>query len=223
MDKEPVSPMVMEFVEDIEQEAMRLSKETEFSISSEILRQFLPSLSVVLALSITYLWRKPFRKEFAQLFGTFAYIEAKHWNQIKGSRKKKQSLQEFLANDRMTDKEYKEFRMKPMFHPRRERWEKGLSVRHLYYQCSSAQARILDIQQDSEFLINVIQRLVKEEAHKPRVLPYIKGIVEKVIVNKIITHEEGRRQIAKGFSSAQYMEEFSAVLEKILERWEKPE
>ena len=164
----------------------------------------------------------PLKKEFTQLFGSFAYFEAKHWNQSKRSRKKKQSLQEFLANDKVTDKEYKEFRMKPMFHPRWERWKKDQSMRHLYYQCSSAQARILDIQQDSEFLINVIQRLVKDESRKSLVLPNIKGIIEKVIVNKTVSHEAGRRQISKGFSSAEYMEEFSDVLEMILERWEKP-
>jgi hypothetical protein len=201
---------------------MRLSEKRELSISSEILRQFLPSLSVVLALSVTYLWRKPLRKEFAQLFGSFAYFEAEHWNHGKGFRKKKPSLQEFLANDKMTDKEYKEFSMKSMFHPRWERWEKDQSIRHLYNKCSSAQARILDIQQDSEFLINVIQRLVKDESRKSLVTPNIKGIIEKVIINKTISHEAGRRQISKEFSSAEYMEEFSDVLEKILERWENP-
>jgi hypothetical protein len=222
MGKEPVSPMAVEFIKDIEHEAMRLSEKTELSISSEILRQFLPSLSVVLALSATYLWLKPLRKEFAQLFGSFAYFEAKHWNQRKRFRKKKPSLQEFLANDKMTDKEYKEFGIKSMFHPRWGHWEKGQSMRHLYYKCSSAQARILDIQQDSEFLINVIQRLVKDESRKSLVPPNIKGIIEKVIVNKTVSHEAGRRQISKGFSSVEYMEEFSDVLEKILERWEKP-
>jgi hypothetical protein len=121
-----------------------------------------------------------------------------------------------LASESLREVEPEEFFRELEIHPR---WlERGLLSR-LYRACAAAQARVLDVRRDAEFLIALIQRLVVEDIREAPVLPYIRGVAEKVIVRKTISHESGRRQIAKGFSSAQYMEEFSEVLEKVIRRW----
>ena len=73
----------------------------------------------------------------------------------------------------------------------------------------------------SQFLIALIQRVVMEDIREAPILPYIRGIAEKVIVRKTLSHESGQKEMSKGFSTLQYMEEFSEVLEKILVRWEE--
>jgi hypothetical protein len=211
-------PEEMEIIEGIGYEAKNLLKKMDSSIPFELLQQFLPSLSVLVVLATSQPWRSPLGKEFTRLVGSFAVIQAIHWKQSKDRlRNEKRSLQEFLAGEKVTYKELKKFHLESIFHPS---LEKSQSLPQLYYYCTSAQARLLDIQQDTDFLIDIIQRLVKEEIHKTPVLPYIRDTIEKVIVNKSMSHDAGRRQIAKGFSSAQYMEEFSSVLEKVLARWE---
>lgn len=113
--------------------------------------------------------------------------------------------------------EHEDFFPELEIHPR---WlERGL-LSCLYRACASAQARVLDVRRDAEFLIALIQQLVVEDIREAPVLPYIRGVAEKVIVRKTISHESGHREIAKGFSSAQYMDEFSEVLEKVIRRWE---
>jgi hypothetical protein len=65
-----------------------------------------------------------------------------------------------------------------------------------------------------------MRQMVEQELHETPVMPYVRGIAEKVIIGKTITHETGRKQIMQGFAKAQYMEDFSAVLERTLKQWQ---
>ena len=163
------------------------------------------------------MWHSPFIEEFGELFGLIATAEALHWSHRQKGVRSELSLQRFLAGESVTkkdvDKSHFEFRLHP-------RWREVGSISHLYRTCASAQARLLDLRQDTEFLVYLMRRLVHEESREAAVLPYIRDVAENVIVKKITSHETGHREIAKGFSSAQYMDEFSAVLERILNRWE---
>jgi hypothetical protein len=128
------------------------------------------------------------------------------------------SIQKFLAAERLTQKEWREHGHQLQMHPR---WLERGDFSRLYRACASAQARLIDVRRDTEFLIALIQRLVVEDIREAPVLPYIRGVAEEVIVRKTRSHEAGQETIAQGFTSAQYMEEFSEVLEKVLARWER--
>ena len=185
---------------------------------SELTEQFLPSLMAVIALSTNRrLWHPKQGRELPELFASIAAIETLHWKRRRGPSKKRLSIQRFLASEHVREKEWIEFRRKIPIHPR---WIEEGGLSRLYHACASAQARLIDLQQDAEFLIALIKRLVMEDIRKSPVLPYVRGVAEKVIVRKTLSHESGRRIIAKGFSSAQYMEDFSEVLERLLTRWE---
>jgi len=206
------------FIKDFRHLVRRHVEEGHMHAPIEAAEQFIQSLTVVLALSMDFRWWDPqLGPELPKLFADIAAMEALHWVRSRKRSKRSMSIQRFLAAEKVTEKEWGEWRHHLRIHSRL--FERaGLS--RLYRACASAQARLIDVRRDAEFLIALIQRLVVEDIREAPVLPYIRGVAEKVIVKKTVSHESGRKTIAKGFSSAQYMEEFSEVLEKILARWE---
>jgi len=137
--------------------------------------------------------------------------------QLRDQSQKRLSIQSFLASESLKDSEWKD--LKHELHIQ-SHWFEYEDFSHLYRACASAQARLIDVRRDAEFLIEMIQRLVMEDIQKGLVLPYIRGVAEDVIVKKKMSHESGKKAIAEGFRNAQYMEEFSEVLERLLKRWE---
>ena len=87
-----------------------------------------------------------------------------------------------------------------------------------YKALCKAQARLLDLHEDIEFLFYVIQRLLKSDS-KIQFLPYIRKVLEDVIEKKVITHSEGRERCAKGFAEADYMQEFIHTLSVVARKW----
>jgi hypothetical protein len=215
-DREPASPEVIEWMQRLPSIVKRHIEGV--SVSRKLVEQFVPSLTAVVGLSLSgSVWHSPFIKEFGDLFGMIATMEALHWSRHEKSAESDMSLQRFLAGDSLTNDEAEKYHFKFHLHPR---WHEESSISHLYSACASAQARLLDLRQDTEFLVHLMRRLIQEEMREAPVLPYIREVAENVIVKKTVSHEAGHRQIEKEFSSAQYMDEFSAVLEKILSRWE---
>ena len=206
------------FIKELRHYIERHMKERDMSVPIERSDQFVSSLIVVMALSIGPRWWHPKRgPEFPEVIASVANIEAMRWARRRGRSRERLGIQRFLASESLREVEHEEFFRELEIHPR---WlERGLLSR-LYRACAAAQARVLDVRRDAEFLIALIQRLVIEDIREAPVLPYIRDVAEKVIVRKTISHESGHQQIAKGFSSAQYMEEFSEVLEKVIRRWE---
>ena len=127
-------------------------------------------------------------------------------------------MQRFLANDSVTAKEAREY---PLHFPMRSDWHEHNLFPRFYRACSIAQSRLLDLRRDADFLLTLIRELVHEEIKEAPVLPYIRGIAEKVIVRKTVPHDQGLQQVSQGFASAQYMDEFAAVLARILKQWEE--
>jgi hypothetical protein len=212
-----INPEVMELMERLPHIFKRSISEAP--ISHKLADQFIPSLAAVIGLTLSgSRWHSPFIEEFGELFAAIAAVEASRWERREEKTKSDVSLQKFLANESLTKKEAQKLFMEIPIHPR---WIEENLVPRLYRTCASAQARLLDMRQDTEFLLQLIYRLVREEIQDAPVLPYIKDVAENVIIKKAISHETGQRQIAKGFSSAQYMKEFSTVLERILTRWEE--
>lgn len=215
-DTGPVNPEAMELLEQLPHIIKRHIEKAPVPI--KLVEQFVPSLAAVVGLSMSSLmWHSPVIKEFGELFAVIATAEATHWARRQGKMKSEMSMQRFLASDSLGGKDIERFRFEFHLSPQ---WNDEVCVSRLYSACACAQARLLDLRQDTEFLVYLMRRLVHEEVSKAPVLPYIRGVAEKVIVKKTTSHEAGHREIAKGFSSAQYMDEFSAVLERILKRWE---
>ena len=220
VDKEHIGPEAWHFVERLRADVERHVLEKKVGVSLKVIDQFLPSLAVVVALSVNpRWWHSPLEEELPALVGYVAGIEALHWEQRPDRRRKRQSIQGFLASETTTTrKEWEKLRHELRIHPR---WLEYGGFSHLYQACASAQARLIDVRRDAEFLIAVVQRLVMEDIQEGPILPYVRGVAEKVIVRKSLSHESGRRTISHGFSSSQYMEEFCEVLEKVLVRWER--
>ena len=222
-----VNPDIWELIERFRQKTKWYTLDDNMRIPMEYIEQFLPSLTVIMAFSLNIQLSKSNLGEYVQdLFESIAYIEALHWKRRRNKSKERLSIQRFLAAESLSEREWKEFTYKMKVLPRgleHEILPRGLEheiLPRLYSACTSAQARLIDVQRDAEFLITLIQRLVMEDIHNALVLPYIRDVAEKVIVQKTMSHESGKKNIAKGFSSVQYMEEFSEVLEKILRKWE---
>jgi hypothetical protein len=213
-----LGPEAWEFISRLRHEAKRYFEERAPKTSLESVGQFLPSLAAVVSLTVNRRWlHSPLGEELPELLAAIASTEALHWTHRRGRSRKRMGIQKFLAAERLAQKEWRELRDQFPIHPR---WlERGDFLR-LYRACASAQARLIDVRRDTDFLITLIQRLVKEDIREAPVLPYIRGVAENVIVRKTLSHEAGSESIMHGFSSAQYMEEFSEVLEKILARWE---
>lgn len=215
-DTGPINPEAMEMMNRLPHIIKRHIEEVP--VPRQLVEQFIPSLAAVIGLSLSSpMWHSPFIEEFGDLFGLVAAAEALHWSRRQERARSELSLQRFLASESVTRKDVDKFHFEFRLH---RRWREDGSISHLYRACASAQARLLDLRQDTEFLVDLMRRLVREEVREAPVLPYIRGVAEKVIVKKTASHETGHREIAKGFSSAQYMDEFSAVLENILKRWE---
>ncbi|NLX57673.1 MAG: ParA family protein [Phycisphaerae bacterium] len=214
-DTGPVNPEAMKMMNRLPHIITRHIEEAPVPL--KLVRQFVPSLTAVVGLSLTSpIWHSPFVEEFGDLFGLIVSAEALHWTRLPDGMRPETSLQRFLAGDSLTKKDADKLHFKFRLHPR---WHEQGSISHLYGACASAQARLLDLRQDTDFLVHIVRRLIQEEVREAPVLPYIRGVAESVIVKKTTSHEAGHREIAKGFSSAQYMDEFSAVLERILNRW----
>lgn len=213
-----VSPETWKFIQRLRSREQRYIVAEKAGASGDVMEQFLPSLTVVAAFSVNYRWfRSRLDEDILSLLWGIAAVEALHWQRLNERPRKRRGIQQFLAVDSLTEKELRDYGRKLWSHPR---WlEKG-DVGSLYRECASAQARLIDVRRDAEFLIALIHRLVVQDFKESPILPYIQGVAEKVIVRKTLSHGSGRREIAGGFSSVQYMEEFFEVLERILMQWE---
>lgn len=216
-DEVRIDPEVWKFIERFRHNTRRYMMNKNLQIPMESIEQFLPSLTVIMIFSLNIrLWQSPLSEVIPELFESIAFIEALHWKRRRERSKERLNIQRFLATESWQKMDSKELPVMKI-HPRLFEHE---LLPCIYSACASAQARLIDVQRDTEFLITLIQRLVMEEIHHESVLPYIKGVAEEVIVKKTKSHESGKNEITKGFSSVKYMEEFSEVLEKILIKWE---
>ncbi len=195
--------------------------------ANSIQKQFASFAYVVLWESGIVSFRKPFFKEMIDFFATIFFIQHNHLNLY---RKKypKASLQQFLVNAEFSEKDFHRFeeqfmemrehvKMNNFFRKFMYREEKS-GFPSFYKALCKAQARLLDLHEDIEFLFFVIQRLLKSDS-KIQFLPYIRKVLEDVIEKKVITHSEGRKRCAKGFAEADYMQEFIHTLSMVARKW----
>ena len=84
---------------------------------------------------------------------------------------------------------------------------------------TSAQARLIRLQEDSRFLLWLIQTMIEYESKKPNTLPYIRKIAEDVIIYKTISYQDVKEKSSSALSEAQYFVDFDSVMSNIMNRW----
>jgi hypothetical protein len=94
-----------------------------------------------------------------------------------------------------------------------------VSFFEFYTACTSAQARLIDFAADAHFLIQLMQFMAHEELERKALFPFVRGIAEDVIINKIVRHEEAPSKMEEALRSAEYYREFDKVLSRVLANW----
>ena len=158
--------------------------------------------------------------ELGQIGGKICALEVKHW--IKEQKNSKDSLAMFLAQEQLRDKEMymeKWFMDMHLFRHIFMKKRGYIEFGKFYETFAKAQARIIDLDQDVEFLIWLIGQAAQEERNERGLLPYIEEVAEKVIVEKRVSHERGMEEFKKGFRIAESLGQFQEVLSKIVAQW----
>lgn len=159
-------------------------------------------------------WHEPFYKEIIHGLAVLFKLQMRHLMQLK----EKLTLQAFLASDDIKEKEFYEYEDK-FFHFFEHSWRQDNYYSLFYKSICQVQVRLIDLQKDTEFLIFVLKEVIATSKEELPLLPYIRPLLEKVIEKKTLTHEQGRKQCAKGFKEASYMEEFQEILAGIIDKW----
>jgi hypothetical protein len=179
-------------------------------------------LSTLVVLSTSPTWHSPFLEKISDLFARILTIELKHWAKRTEEKFSKISIQRFLAQESVTQNEiHKDLEMFPhVLFIRHHMSEKYDSIEKFYKACTYAQARLIDFASDSKFLLQLLSFIVKGEIENGKLFPYVKGIMEDVIVKKVLSHENAESRIAKALQTADYFNEFDRVINGILRVWE---
>ena len=175
--------------------------------------------SLSLASSI---WHTPFEMEIAELFAGVLAIELTHWKKRGQDHHGRYGIERFLAQESVNSSELEEEMMavrKLAFLRHGIIRESDGGFSDFYKACTSAQARLLDCTADARFLVSLMVYIVKAEAEKRDIFPFVRGIADAVIVEKTLSHEEAPKQMAKALMAAEYYREFDGVLAKVLSDW----
>ncbi len=227
LDTGPVNPDAQEFVRDLREHVVMAMRESERS-ASDLDEGTVHTLSGVMAslagLSLTSpLWHSPLREELVGLFAGVLSIELLHWNKRSAGKSARHGVQRFLAQESVEHSEIeKELMMSRRFrffrhHMMRAEGESAFS--DFYSVCTSSQARLLDFAADAQFLLRLMQFMVREEMERRGLFPFVRGLAEAVIDEKTVRHEEAPARMAKALQSAEYFGEFDKVLRRILRNW----
>lgn len=91
----------------------------------------------------------------------------------------------------------------------------------LYTLFNYAQHRIININNDFHFLIDVLKMVtIDAEDSDSEIFPNIRDILDDVIVNRNVSHKESLIRLSKAFNRAKYMSDFRKVLEEnVINQW----
>lgn len=165
---------------------------------------------------------------YEEIFDVFSFI----FNiQIKRLLEEKLKRRFIPQNIIIREENYKEFFERYQF----EKFERLLnhidydfensenSLLEFYNSFCMAQFRLLDAENDFNFLMFVIDRLIakstKTEGDK-FLYPEFRDILDKVIIEKSISHLQARESIEKGLRNTNSMTEFKKVLTNIIRKWD---
>jgi hypothetical protein len=162
--------------------------------------------------------------EISEIFGFIIDIQSGRYNVKTNSRNLNFEFRDFLIEEQINEKEIEKFyemRILRKLHLHHE--DRNNVIINFYNSFCKAQLRVLDLDSDFEFLINVIKQvtLIDFNINEEEVLfPNIGDILNNVIVNKSVLYSTARKQVNRGFLSANYMLDFQEKLNEIVNIWE---
>ena len=226
-DPGPVNPEAQEFIatlkRDILMELSHSPVHKRTSLHGKTVELLAGVLSGIVGLSLTSRhWHSPLRDEVVGLSAMVLAIELNHWAKRGAGRSAKVSVQRFLAQESATLGElHKDTELlgNSRFFRHHIMREGDAGFAHFYRACTSAQARLIDFTADSRFLLQLLQFMVKSEMERGALFPFVRGIVEDVIADKTLSHEDAPSKMARALQTAEYFREFDGVLHKVLKDW----
>ncbi|MBI9068752.1 MAG: ParA family protein [Salinivirgaceae bacterium] len=182
-----------------------------------------PSFNAVLYLVVSpFLGDKHTLEELTEITSAILSIQLERFSEYQSnSENKRQSIREFLISEsksKLSLNNEKLYRLIKRSNRKISRNE--VFITDFYNSFCKAQIRIIDIDEDFDFLIDVLKQIsCGTENRKEILFPYIKDALDNVIVLKTIPHSRANNEMQKGFKSATYMTEFQESLSSIIEKW----
>ena len=94
------------------------------------------------------------------------------------------------------------------------------SFSDFYNSFCHAQARLLDLFDDYNFLLDTLELMITENSkNKGIIFPNIADILNQVIIQKSIPHSLAKEKLAKVLFETKYMIDFKNELQKISKEW----
>ena len=225
----PVNPDARKFVNDLKMHIIKEMREFEphFPDSNETITAALAGvLSTLVGLSLTSpMWHQPIGGELVSLFAGVLSLELRHWEQKCNKENKRYTIEQFLAAESAESIGIKE-KLIISEGSRFFRWRmpgnSESSFANFYAACTSAQARLIDLYADSQFLVDLMRFMAEEEMKKGRLFPFIRGLAEEVIERKTTTHTKASIKMVKSLQAVEYFRDFDQVLVKITNDWGVP-
>jgi cellulose biosynthesis protein BcsQ len=184
----------------------------ESDVISQLLSSYLIALYLIGGLRFVSKSEESF---LSSLTVPIIYTQYQNW---KISRKDKiNRLPGFLINQKLSKAQHNNLIDNLRFMGRNKTIVNKLIM--FYKEISKTQARILDLQGDYEFLLLVMSQVLRQNKEKIPILPYVRGLLDKVIINKTLSHKMGIDKLVKGISSYGYLERFEKLIGDIIKKW----
>ncbi len=168
--------------------------------------------------------KRSIKTQTLTIFTNIFHLQGKRFEFVKNNDKKAFTYQQFLVNEKndITLSEWIEkYIYKSIDKNRLDIFINIKDFTKFYIEFCYTQARLIDLNDDFNFLVDVLKKTttVSDNKSKNVIFPYIKGLLDNVIVNKSITHANIKDALKQSFASASEMVEFKIVLTDILKKW----
>lgn len=89
-----------------------------------------------------------------------------------------------------------------------------------YNSFCHAQARLIDLHDDYQFLLYTFELMISDDSESKRIVfPNINDTLNQVIIDKSIPHSQAKVKLAESIYAAKYMVDFKKVLQSISKEW----
>jgi len=139
-------------------------------------------------------------------------------------KNKKQTYKQFMASEDIGDTN----ELVDWFHKIRDRVEnhhmrmvfENDSFGNFYNSFCHAQARLIDLADDYQFLLYALELMISEDSKSKRIVfPNINDTLNQVIIDKSIPHSQAKEKLAESIYAAKYMGDFKKELQSISKEW----
>ncbi|MDP8268937.1 MAG: ParA family protein [Candidatus Tenebribacter davisii] len=219
IDREELKDMIININEFYKEYMFKYSLNSRVNMEMFLLNQSFISVQYQLLLSNRYIGYS-----MRELVNAMRYILEFQMNKFfkRNIRDKKyKSARVFLINESLNKKKEEDEDFHVLVAKLKQYMIKEENILDFYMSFCKSQVRIIDIDSDFELLIEVLERVSCDSENENILLvPIVKDILERVIINKSTTNFRGKKEIARGFKSAIYMSQFQNILKGIISKWE---